>query len=66
VEGDYDELMKSGALKESHKDKPRKLTQLLSTMNEFTTFYSYFLWFLIDLGFVVDEVNEMDVFQPMM
>jgi hypothetical protein len=65
IEEDYDDLLEKGSLEESHKDRPRKLTQLLSTMGEFTCFYCYTLWFLIDLGFIIDEFKEMDLFLPM-
>jgi hypothetical protein len=47
---------------ENPKIKTKKLTQLLSTMGEFMTFYSYYLWFLIDLGLIIDEYKEMDLF----
>jgi hypothetical protein len=54
----------SGAMKSSTKGE-RKLTQLLSTMGEFQTFYSYYLWMLIDLGLVIDEYKEMNTFYKM-
>ena len=43
--------------------KERKLTQLLSTHNEFMNFTSYYLWFLIDrCHFIVDDVEEIITF----
>jgi hypothetical protein len=47
---------------ENKKMTVRKLTQLLSTMGEFMTLYSYYLWFLIDIGLIIDEYKEMDIF----
>jgi hypothetical protein len=40
----------------------KKLTGLFSTMGGFMTFHSYYLWFLIDLGLIIDEYKEMDIF----
>jgi hypothetical protein len=34
-------------------------------MGEFQTFSTYLLWYLIDLGLVIDEYKEMDVFHAM-
>jgi hypothetical protein len=43
--------------------KERKLTQLLNTHNEFMTFSSYYLWFLIDTcHFIIDDIKEIYVF----
>jgi hypothetical protein len=65
TEEDYDEMLKSNTPLYPHKDKHQKLTQLLSTMTGYSTFYCYYFWFLIDLGFIVDEYKEMSVFAPM-
>jgi hypothetical protein len=49
--------------KDNNKKYERKLTQLLSTMREFMSFYSYYLWFLIDCcHLIIDDYAEMDVF----
>ena len=38
----------------------RKLTQLLSTHNEYMSFSSYYLWFLIDTcGFIVEDIKVL-------
>jgi hypothetical protein len=38
----------------------RKLTQLIDTHNEFMSFSSYYLWFLIDdCHFIIDEIKEL-------
>jgi hypothetical protein len=43
--------------------KERKLTQMTDTHNEYMTFSSYYLWFLMDTcGFVIDDVKDMYVF----
>jgi hypothetical protein len=43
--------------------KPKKLTQLLSTMGQFITFNNYHLWYLIDYcHFVVEDVEECVTF----
>jgi hypothetical protein len=34
-------------------------------MTGYSTFYCYYFWFLVDLGFIVDEYKEMSVFAPM-
>ena len=40
--------------------RQRKLTQLLSTYNDFMSFSSYYLWFLIDTcGFVVEDIKVL-------
>ncbi len=41
----------------------RKMTQLLSTHNQFMSFSSYYLWFLMDrCHFVIDEVQSIMTF----
>jgi hypothetical protein len=43
--------------------KERKLTQLLSTNNEYMTFSNYYLWFLMDTcHFVIDDINDLYTF----
>ncbi|KAA6404090.1 MAG: hypothetical protein EZS28_000392 [Streblomastix strix] len=43
--------------------KQRKLNNLSSTMGEFITFSSYYLWFLIDdCHFVIDDVRQIVLF----
>jgi hypothetical protein len=45
------------------KKKQKKLTHLMTTMELFIPFSSYYLWYLIDrFGFVIDDVTEMSVF----
>jgi hypothetical protein len=45
------------------KKKQTKLTQLMTTIDKFMTFSSYYLWYLIDrFGFVFDDLTEMSVF----
>jgi hypothetical protein len=61
VEKEYDKLLCNQIPK-----NVKKLTQLLSTMDEFMTFSQYQLWFLMDLGFVITEYQEMDIFRSMM
>jgi hypothetical protein len=43
--------------------KERKLTQLLSTMNQYMEFTNYYLWYLIDrCGLIIDDVQELTTF----
>jgi hypothetical protein len=45
------------------KRKQKKLTQLMTTMELYMPFSSYYLWYLIDrFGFVIEDVTEMSVF----
>jgi hypothetical protein len=63
TEDTFDEMLSTTEYPK--KKAPRKLTQLVSTMNEYTSFYCYYLWLLMSLGFVINDCNEMDVFYAM-
>ncbi|KAA6396400.1 MAG: hypothetical protein EZS28_008079 [Streblomastix strix] len=53
--------MKANGIKTDQKQ--RKLTNLLSTMGEFMSFSSYYLWFLIDdCHFIIDDVKQLILF----
>ncbi|KAA6391373.1 MAG: hypothetical protein EZS28_013102 [Streblomastix strix] len=43
--------------------KDRKLTTLLDTNGQFMVFNNYYLWLLIDLGFVIIDHNAIAVFE---
>jgi hypothetical protein len=56
----YD-YMESNHLKTDNKEK--KLTMLLSTHNQFMSFSSYYLWFLIDrCHFIIDDIKSIITF----
>jgi len=43
--------------------KTRRLTQLFDTNNEYMSFSSYYLWFLIDrFGFIIDDIKSIMTF----
>jgi hypothetical protein len=43
--------------------KEKKLIQLMTTMDEYMSFSSYYLWFLIDnFGFEIEDTKEMSIF----
>jgi hypothetical protein len=43
--------------------KERKLTHLLSTMNQYMVFTNYYLWFLLDrFNFIIDDVKELSTY----
>jgi hypothetical protein len=49
-------FMKANGIKVDKEE--RKLTQLLSTHDQFMSFSSYYLWFLIDIcHFVIDDIS---------
>ena len=42
--------------------REKKLTQLLSTNNEYMTFSSYYLWFLMDrCHFIIDDIKWISI-----
>ncbi|KAA6375298.1 MAG: hypothetical protein EZS28_029175 [Streblomastix strix] len=43
--------------------KDRKLTTLLDTNGQFMVFNNYYLWLLIDLGFVITDYKAITVFE---
>jgi hypothetical protein len=47
------------------KNNTEKLTQTLTTMGKFTPFSWYYLWRLMDLGFIIEGVERMALFYPM-
>ncbi|KAA6384390.1 MAG: hypothetical protein EZS28_020084, partial [Streblomastix strix] len=43
--------------------KDRKLTTLLDTNGQFMVFNNYYLWILIDLGFIITDYKAIAVFE---
>ncbi|KAA6394558.1 MAG: hypothetical protein EZS28_009918 [Streblomastix strix] len=60
-----EEYMYSQAQKHSlpMNKKDRKLTTLLDINGQYTVFDNYYLWFLIDLGFVITDYKAIAVFE---
>ncbi|KAA6371981.1 MAG: hypothetical protein EZS28_032492, partial [Streblomastix strix] len=56
----YDQMQQAGVKTDKQE---RKLTQLLSTHNQYMTFSSYYLWFLIDdCHFIIDDIKQLVTF----